>query len=139
MPRRNLLRLMLALVWLTAVHHCAFEGLGYSLFKPADAQSLATAPSANCPAHSNQDSAAHKEGRPCDGSIAVQQASADVSAPLPIFYPSVFGDLAAIELEESRSRSVPNRPSGPDTHVALVILLLSDPLLLAPNAPPLSA
>lgn len=133
--QRCVLRLVLAVLWLGAVHHCAFEGLFRGLAQ-GTAHQAADYDGEGCPSHAAGDTSSHEEGAPCIASFTLNDTGVDLTTPpLSVFAdfvsriasldPSIRPDRRAfvpVDLERE-SRTAP-------------ITTLSHSLSLAPNAPP---
>jgi hypothetical protein len=133
--QRCIFRVVLAVLWLGAVHHCALEGLIRSLAE-GTAHHAAGSGGEGCSSHTAGDPASHEEGSPCIASFTLSDAAVDLAAP-PL---ALFADLV-------RRFRLPDPSVRPDRHSSRLadsekeirgspVTTLSHSLSLAPNAPP---
>lgn len=143
MKSNGLFSVIIALLWLVAMHHCAVEDLTSWIFGGKSAHVAASADTngspLQCPSHSQNDSSSHKEGQPC-GSIIQASTKVEFRRVEPILLPLsvAFALFLRVDFLASNSlKAVPeadikilDRPS--------VLLQLAHSLSLAPNAPPVT-
>ena len=123
MLARRLLPILISLLWVAGIHHCAFEAC-------ADAGAPAEQ---ECPSHASDDPASHTEGTPCSISMIEAQGTA-LFAPVVMkaapFFPitalAIF-TLAALEPPQDFSSAL-DEPPFPQRPLS--------PLCIASNAPP---
>lgn len=133
--QRCVLRLVLALLWLGAVHHCAFEGLVRGVAR-GTVNAAADYDGGGCSSHTAGDPISHKEGSPCVAPFTLNEVDVVLAAPpLTLF-------AALVRRFESLDPSVrPDSQSLEHVYIergfqAAPVTTLSHSLSLAPNAPP---
>ncbi len=123
MLARRFLPIVLILLWIAGVHHCAFECFGESNL-PVQSE---------CPSHASDDASSHEEGEPCGISMVEVQSpsiAVPVIVPVRLFSSAVVFLRAGVESKPCavlprEDRNPPNDPLGS--------------LSIASNAPPVRA